>query len=306
MQPARSKRQNSLKGAVSRQSNPVNISRSKPAAPAAVAGLCLTAIVVGAMVPSLQKAAHSRPASLNGKPAKSAVKVAIAKGTSVKAVRPVVAAAAPVPAGRRSLDFYTGDVRPNMFSEPVAPAPVTVDASKSTFVAPAKVDPLADWSFTGSAKIGDDTYVIIENSTTHDGVMKRIGDDFEGYKIDSVDSKFLTLLMGKEPKILPVSMNTNYTPLSKSAAYLSATPAQGGAAQPPAGLTADQLAMWMMMQQQQNGGNRTRGGTRGGGNPFGGGGNNPFGGGGRGGGGGFGGGGFGGGGFGGGRRGGGG
>ncbi len=235
--------------------------------PAAVAGVCLTAAVVGALIPSGQRAAESRPANVfkvhelatqSGKSAPSDKKVpaGVSKTASVSAVTSTDAS------GRRSLAFYTGDVRATMFSEPVSAAPGSADAGKTKAVPPAPVDPFADWSFTGSAKIDDETVIIVENINTHDGIFLPKGDDFEGYKVDSVDGKFLTLLKGTSVKMMQVSMNTSVIPLKTSAAFLSAK-APDASAQPPAGFSADQIAQWMAMRAM-GGMNGARGGMQGG------------------------------------------
>ena len=198
-----------------------NKSKVRSAVPAAVIGMAATAAAMGLIVPSLQNAAQSKPAD-----PKSAAKASSAKkvDTAVAAAKPQ---AAPVPGKRRDLTFYTGDIRANMFSEPVSPAPKVPTPPPVKPVPPAPVDPLADWSFTGSAKVNDVTYGIVENTTTHDSVMLKAGDDFEGFKVDSIDTKFVMLTLGKEAKSMMVSMNSSYVPLSKSAAFLSASP--GGA-----------------------------------------------------------------------------
>ena len=197
-------------------------SKVRSAVPAAVIGVAASAAAMGLIVPSLQKAAQSKPADTRAVTKSTAVKKSIT--VTSKSQQPVTGA----PGKRRDLTFYTGDLRANMFSEPVAPAPKDVTPPISKPVPPAPVDPLAEWSFTGSAKVNDVTYGIVENTSTHDSVMLKAGDDFEGFKVDSIDTQFVMLTLGKEAKSMMVSMNYSYVPLSKSAAFLSASP---GAAQ---------------------------------------------------------------------------
>ena len=267
--------------------------------PVSVIGAAVTVAALGTFVPSLLKAAENKPTEKQA----ATVKGQAAKNKSVTGASTNAAISPTSGSKRRDLAFYTGDLRANMFSEPVAPAPKET-VVKVTPVKPEPVDPLADWSFTGSAKIGSDMYAIVENVTTHDNVMVKAGDDFEGYKVDSVDPKFLALVLGKEPKMMMVSMNSSYVPLSKNAAFLTATPgAQTPGAQMPGGMpgmTMPAGANGMMItlpngtqisaDRAQRYMNRLNsgfgGGGQGGGGGFGGGG---FGGGRRGGGGGFGG-----------------
>jgi len=190
--------------------------------PVAVAGLALTAFMVGALMQSGQRAAQSRPIPISPKNVSK----------SVHTVKPVVKSVAPAvttTAGRRNLAFYTGDVRAGMFSEPVAPAPPTPHETVSVrSVAPAPVDPFADWNYTGTATIGDDKVAILENVNTHDGVLLHVGDKFLGTKVADISGSLLTFGAGKTSKSLFVSMNTSYVPLNASAGFLTAKPEPAG------------------------------------------------------------------------------
>src|SRR5580658_329717 len=70
--------------------------------PAAIAGLAVTAFLIGALLPSGQKAARSGPADSISK---AAVKPKKNQETRTTKVQPAVSSTA----GRRSVDFYTGD-----------------------------------------------------------------------------------------------------------------------------------------------------------------------------------------------------
>lgn len=190
--------------------------------PVSIAGIGLTALVIGALIPSAQKAAQSRPVGPSLKvPSGKAVKQAHVE-VSAQTAEPSVGSP-----GRRSISFYTGDVRAGMFSEPVAPAPPAPPAPKPpAAVPPAPVDPFADWNYTGSATIGTDKVAILENINTHDGVLLHVGENFMGSKVAEIDGDYLTLGTHASPKVLRVSMNSSYVPLSKSASFLTAQPQQ--------------------------------------------------------------------------------
>ena len=188
--------------------------------PAAIAGLAATAFLVGALLPSGQKAAQSRPADQNSKVANRSAQDA-GKNSVTSAVKP----ASSTSTARRGVEFYTGDVRASMFSEPVAPAPPeprSIAAVKP--VRPAPIDPFADWNYTGTATIGDDKIAILENVDTHDGVLLHVGDKFLGTKVSDISGSLLTFGKGATSKSLFVSMNTSYIPLSASASFLTAKP----------------------------------------------------------------------------------
>ncbi len=219
--------------------------------PAAIAGLAVTAFLVGALLPTGQKAARSGPVTaLSSKVASKSV-LHVVK-TDSNAVKP----AALVSTSRRSVSFYTGDVRASMFSEPVAPAPpAPASITDIRPIRPAPVDPFADWNYTGTATIGDDTIAILENINTHDGILLRMGDKFLGTKVTSIDGNLLTFGSGATSKSLFISMNTSYIPLSASAAFLTAK-----SPQPATPANNMQALLASLMGKQKSGAGAAAGG----------------------------------------------
>jgi len=221
MQPAQTKNARNIKAA--RAILRVLLANKAARMPAAIAGLAVTACLVGALLPSVQKAAHSGPVAPKLKVSRSSSGSAITSSAAIKTV-------ASTSSRRRSIDFYTGDVRASMFSEPVAPAPPDLTPVVKP-VPPARVDPFADWNYTGTATIGDDKIAILENINTHDGVLLHVGDKFLGTKVSEISGSLLTFGTGATSKSLFVSMNTSYIPLSASAGFLAPKPANQPTAQ---------------------------------------------------------------------------
>ncbi|MCW3097400.1 MAG: hypothetical protein JWL77_3018 [Chthonomonadaceae bacterium] len=217
---------------------------------------------------------------------------------------------------RQDLSFYTSNVRDAMFSAPVPAAPKPVVAIKTPFkeipVQPIKIDPFAQWSYTGTVHMGDITMALLENIQTREGQYVKAGDSFMGAQVKNVSDQMVTLSSAGKPALLAKSDNINVTPLNQDAPGknppVQQAQAQNGQAVPgaptdnsqlsitmPNGrvLTGDQAARYKArMDRNFSGGGGGNGGGGGGGFPGGGG---RGGGGRRGGGGGFGGGGYGGG-----------
>ncbi len=221
---------------------------------AAAAGIFLTVAAAGAMLAYSEKSAqsaheiHTKLTAVKGKNTKTSAVSAqpnVKAGVQTKDSKTATVAAAS--SGRRPVDFYTGDVRATMFSEPVAPAPPAPVVVESAPVAPEPPDPYADYNFTGSATIGDEKFAIVENIETHDGYLLKVGDSIPDMdsKVESIDGRYLTFSGKDAKKTLSVSMNTSYIPLSASAGFLAAKPqgqpGQGGLAG-LAGMTPQQLA----------------------------------------------------------------
>jgi hypothetical protein len=193
---------------------------------------------------------------------------------------------------RKPIEFYTGTVGSGLFTEPQPEAPkptVAVAPVKAPVVVPAS--PFADWAYTGTVTMGDQTYALLENSKTKEGEYIKTGDSFRGAQASSVNDQMVTLIADGKPVTLAKSQNYSVVPLDKDATTAAAaTPDQ--TAQPGAAVAATMTFM-PNGNFEMPGGRRNRGGFGGGfGGPGGFGGmRGMFGGGGRG----FGGGGFGGG-----------
>lgn len=151
---------------------------------------------------------------------------------------------------RPSLDFYTKGVRGSLFSAPVPAPPKAAPVAKlpRVIVPPSKpvfVDPFADWTYAGSVTVGDKKMALLENRTTKEGQYVLEGQPFMGLaNVKSVTDQMVTLVSAGKPTILAKSDAMNVTPLSASAAYLTAQPqqaAQANAQQMMAAMQAGQM-----------------------------------------------------------------
>lgn len=148
--------------------------------------------------------------------------------------------------GRRPVDFYTQSVSNSLFNAPQPPAPTVVVVKAPPKVAakpeikpvPIKVpeiNPFAEWTYTGTIVMGDQTIALLENKKTSEGNFVKVGDTISsvnGAQVQSVTSDMVTLNIGKKPYMLSKSDTINITPLDRSAAPLSTQPQQPGAQQP--------------------------------------------------------------------------
>ncbi len=147
---------------------------------------------------------------------------------------------------RRPLSYYTKEVRQNLFSAPQPPPPPKPKPKPKPAPKPpprvivpvAPINPFADWSYTGTVKMGDKTMALLENVKTKEGKYVAVGDSFMGATVGSVTDQTVTLQSGGKPTLLARSDNITVTPLDKSAGFLgggggpSGNPAPGGPPSP--------------------------------------------------------------------------
>src|SRR5579875_508071 len=134
---------------------------------------------------------------------------------------------------RPSLDFYLSALRGSLFSPPQPPSPpakpITLPAP--TPVAPMPVNPFADWAYTGTVHVGDETIALIENSKTGEGRYVRVGDSFLGAQVQNVSDQVVMMKLGDKPLVLTRSDSIVITPLDKNAEVPQQTNAQAQNAQ---------------------------------------------------------------------------
>lgn len=123
------------------------------------------------------------------------------------------------------LDFYLKTLRGTLFSPPTPPAPPTQPLPAPQPVAPMPINPFADWAYTGTVHVGDETIALIENSKTGEGKYVRTGDSFLGAQVQSVSDEVVMLKLGVKPIVLSRSNSIVITPLDKSAEVVQ--PQQG-------------------------------------------------------------------------------
>ena len=129
--------------------------------------------------------------------------------------------------GRRDrAAFSLPDIRDTLFSEPQPPPapPAAVVAPPKPFVRretppppPPLVDPFTEWSYTGTATVGDSVVGILENARTKDSQLVHVGDSFMGAQVVGISKQVLTLQSPNGSVTLAKSQNMNVVPLSKSA-----------------------------------------------------------------------------------------
>jgi hypothetical protein len=149
---------------------------------------------------------------------------------------------------RPSIDFYTKGVRGTMFSAPVPPKPKEPAPPKLVKVPgikPAPVNPFLDWNYAGSVTAGDKKLALLENRTTKEGQYVREGQTFMGAQVKSVTDQLVTLTSAGKPYPIAKSDEMNTTPLSASAAYLTAQNQPQPQVQNQAQVSAQMMGAWM-------------------------------------------------------------
>ncbi len=187
----------------------------------AVTSLSLVALSCGALF------LFARPNGAQDLPAKKGAatvhkRVAVAK-TSV-----TDGATAAGTEDRHDLSFYTSNVHNGMFSAPVPPAPKAVtppvvvvkkDPPQKPIILPA-INPFADWSYTGTVHIGDNTIALIENKLTGEGQYVKVGDQIPNMGkavVKSVDDRMVTIITegnATKPAMLAKADTIVVTPLN--------------------------------------------------------------------------------------------
>jgi len=145
--------------------------------------------------------------------------------SKTKAADADIAFTAAEPTPRHAVEFYTGEVRESLFAAPQPPQPKPAPApapkpQPTAPVAPVVVDPFAGWVYSGTVKMGDVTMALLENSSTKDGKFVKVGEDFIGAKVESIDDRSITLNLSGISRYISKSETVNLTPLDKSAAFL--------------------------------------------------------------------------------------
>lgn len=196
--------------------------------------LSLSVVACSALLLAAQvNRAQDSPASASKGKAKSA-QTAPKSGDSALTVEPVVEETS---SGRHPLAFYTQGVRAGMFSPPLPPTPkhkpiVVVKPAPKPLPLPIVpvmvINPFADWAYTGTIKMGDQTMALLENTKTKEGQYVKAGDSFMGAQVASVTDQQVLLTNAGKPTMLAKSDNINLVPLNSSAG------APGGGGAPPA------------------------------------------------------------------------
>lgn len=171
--------------------------------------------------------------------------------------------------GRRALEFYTQEVRGSLFSPPEPPAPPKANVAP----APAKsvekprpvplptvapVNPYADWSYTGTVKMGTEIIALLENGKAKEGQYVRIGDAFLGGRIAAITDDSVQIEAAGKPTMLAKSDAITVTPFDKSSNGNAAGPTPV-AATPGVMISAPSLMVMPNKGNYENLGGKRRG-----------------------------------------------
>jgi len=128
------------------------------------------------------------------------------------------------PSERKSSPAYDASNLNNMFGAPQAPTPTptpqpgpVVTPPVPPTPPPTPEDPLQNYSYTGHAVLGDQSYALIEDNRNHEGVWVKEGDDFRGFTVKQISPKSLQLRQGETLRDLAISDKINVVPLAKDA-----------------------------------------------------------------------------------------
>ncbi len=134
---------------------------------------------------------------------------------------------------RPSLAYYQTGVSGNLFTNPAnETAPVSTTATQLPPVnsAPVVVDPLGDYSYTGTVTFDGQTLALVENKKTNDGQYLKCGDTFLGGSVKSITDSSITLTIAGKPRTMDKTDNFKLVPLDKDAVMpkqTEATPEKG-------------------------------------------------------------------------------
>jgi hypothetical protein len=138
---------------------------------------------------------------------------------------------------RRPLSFYTGSVRTDLFNAPYvapvekpkpAPKPKKEPVDLSIPTTPEPVNPFSDYAYTGTVNANGKMVALIENTKTKEGQYLKEGDPFMGGTISGITDRTVDIDVAGKHESLAKTDDFKLTPLDKSAAYLTAAPAQTG------------------------------------------------------------------------------
>lgn len=133
-------------------------------------------------------------------------------------------------ADRKPLSYYTSGVRTDLFGSPPPPPPVVRPEPPAPVAPPPQpevIDPFVDYAYTGTIKIGDQSYALVENTKTKEGLYVKVGDQLIGGTVTEVTERGITVNVAGTPRTLAKLDNYNLTPLDKDAPFRTAQP-QGG------------------------------------------------------------------------------
>lgn len=141
---------------------------------------------------------------------------------------------------RLPLTYYTSGIRGSMFGAPVPPPPKPVTLPPPRVETPppappvvvAPVDPFADWAYTGTIRMGEETIALLENTKTKEGQYVKAGDRFLGTEVTAVSDQEVSVGGTANPSRIAKSDSITVTQLDKSAPFLAGGGQPGQPGQP--------------------------------------------------------------------------
>src|SRR5258706_9817354 len=120
----------------------------------------------------------------------------VVKATTDKGAAPAVKMVAM--AERKPLDYYTKVVKTDLFTAPANPEAKPKPVAKPVVVAalptaPAIINPFADYTYSGTVTVGEQTMALVENTKTRDGQYLEEGDSFVGGTVSNIGPRTLTV-----------------------------------------------------------------------------------------------------------------
>lgn len=166
------------------------------------------------------------------------------RATSDKKSEKVAKVATPAPdvqlqeqADRKPLSFYVSSVKGDLFAPELPPPPKPIARPAPIIsTAPAPVNPLADYAYTGTVEMNGTKMALVENIKTKEGQYLKVGDSFMGGTVSRLDDRTVAIMVAKTEQTMAKRDDYSLTSLDKNAPFLNAQPAQaqGGPGQPGA------------------------------------------------------------------------
>jgi hypothetical protein len=188
--------------------------------------LCAALLVVARPNDAQSPNSGAKPKIENRK-SKTAPRIVLAQRTETVANGPTVE---PPSDGseRLPLSYYTSGIRGSMFGAPVAPPPkvitkpVKIETPKvEPIIVPPPPNPFADWAYTGTIHIGEQTMALLENTKTKEGQYVRVGEKFLGTEITAITDQEVSIGTGMTANRVAKSDSITVKPLDRNAPFLS-------------------------------------------------------------------------------------
>jgi hypothetical protein len=205
--------------------------------------LCIALLVVarpnGAQSPTAGAKANRPAKAIAARQNEAGARLVVAQRTETIANGPTVE---PPSDGteRLPLSYYTSGIRGSMFGAPVPPPPKPVVQKPIVVKKPEPapkievppINPFADWAYTGTIRMGEQTMALLENTKTKEGQYVKVGERFLGTEITAISDQEVTIGGGTTANRIAKSDTITVTALDKPAPFLSGGGQPGMPGQP--------------------------------------------------------------------------